>query len=156
LIHVPVVFEAVSPRRTRGYAAAPLVLVVDDDSRHEGVLMTDPGSNRPETFLDKVKAGLEDLREVKVVTLVGTIGVTIATTDDGRTTTTLGAKDMTVDAIVTVVDVLDGDVTTVIAPDLLANAELRALHAAQVTSSLAVLPGHLKELVELAKSLREL
>ena len=114
--------------------------------------MTAPASERAEGFLEKVQNLLEDLLEVKVVTVVGNLSVTI-TTDGDSTTTSLESKQLVDNAIVTVVKLTDGDVTTVISPDLLANTELRALHAAQVTESLEVLPRHLKELVEVAKSL---
>ena len=114
--------------------------------------MTGPGPDQAESFLQKVRDGLDDLLEVKVVTLVGNLGVTI-TTEGKATTTTLTSTTVTDEAIVTVVKLLDGDVTTVIPPALLANAELRALHAAQVASSLDVLPRHVRELVDVAKAL---
>lgn len=114
--------------------------------------MTTATSERAEGFLEKVQNILEDLLEVKVVTVVGNLSVTI-TTDGDSTTTSLESKQLNDNAIVTVVKLTDGDVTTVISPDLLANAELRSLHATQVAASLEVLPRHLKELVEVAKSL---
>jgi hypothetical protein len=114
--------------------------------------MTAPSSEGAEGFLEKVQDLLADLLEVKVVTIVGNLPVTI-TTDGDSTTTSLESKQVIDQAIVTIVKLTDGDVTTVIAPDLLANAELRSLHATQVAESLEVLPRHLKELVEVAKSL---
>jgi len=105
-----------------------------------------------ESFLTKAKNALNNLVEVKVVTLVGNLPVTIAS-KSGATETTLAAKDITDNAIITIVKLLDGDVTTVIAEDLLANTELRDLHTAQVAASLDVLPRNLKALVDIAKSL---
>jgi hypothetical protein len=106
----------------------------------------------PESFLDRVRNRLDDLLEIKVVTVVGNLSVTI-TTDGDSTKTTLDSRQVSDDALVTVVKLTDGDVTTVIAPDLVSNTELRALHATQVAASLEVLPRHLKELVDLARSL---
>ena len=57
-------------------------------------------------------------------------------------------------SIVTIVKLLDGDVTTVIGEDVKQDAELHALHTAQVAQSLKVIPEHLNTLVALAKSLR--
>lgn len=114
--------------------------------------MSDTGGDRAESFLTTAKNALNDLAEVKVVTVVGNLPVTIATTGDS-TTTSLAASDITDNAIVTIVKLLDGDVTTVIAEGLLANTELRALHTAQVAASLEVLPRNLKALVDIAKSL---
>jgi hypothetical protein len=105
-----------------------------------------------ETFLDKVGNAFNDLVEVKVVTAVGDLPVTIDTVGDS-TTTTLGKTTLAQGAIVTVVKLLDGDVTTVVPEALVGNAEVRAMHAAQVAASLDVIPNHLKTLVELAEGL---
>jgi hypothetical protein len=106
-------------------------------------------------FIDKAKNVLFDLLEVKVVTVVGNLPVSINTRlggDDTKTTLGTTPTDLS-KAIVTIVKLADGDVTTVIADDLVENAELRAMHTAQVTESLEVLPRNLKALVELAQSI---
>jgi len=105
-----------------------------------------------ETFLDKVSSAFSDLVEVKVVTAVGDLPVTIDTEGDS-TVTTLGKVTLEQGALVTVVKLLDGDVTTVVPESLVGNAEVRAMHAAQVEASLGVIPDHLKTLVELAERL---
>ena len=105
-----------------------------------------------ERFLTKAKNALNDMLEVKVVTLVGNVPVTIVTKGDS-TETTLATQELTDNAIVTIFKLLDGDVTTVIPEGLLGNAEARALHTAQVADSLEVLPRNLKSLVDVAKSL---
>jgi hypothetical protein len=114
--------------------------------------MSDTSGTEAESFLTKAKKALNDLVEVKVVTVVGSLTITITTQGDS-TNTKLASKEIASDAIVTVVKLLDGDVTTVIAPDLVANSDLRALHTAQVAESLKVLPANLKALVDIAKSL---
>lgn len=105
-------------------------------------------------FLDKAMAGLADLVEVQVVTLVG--GATVRLVPHGKATET----DVTVPddagdhkAIVTIVKLLDGDITTIVHPDLLSNTELRATHAAQVATSLEVLPRNIRALVNIARAL---
>jgi hypothetical protein len=106
-------------------------------------------------FLDSVKHAFKDLAEVKVVTVVGDLPVTIDTSGDS-TTTKLGQATLETGSLVTVVKLLDGDVTTVMSPDLVGNAEVRAAHAAQVEASLGVIPGHLNTLVEMAERLLNL
>lgn len=107
------------------------------------------------SFIDKVKHSFADLAEVKVVTVVGDMPVTIDTVGDS-TTTTLGKTTIETGSIVTVVKLLDGDVTTVISEDLVGRAEVRAAHAEQVAASLDVIPGHLRTLVEMAERLLDL
>ena len=104
------------------------------------------------SFWKKVEQAVADLLEIKVVTVVGNVDVTISTTGDS-TKTTVATQEKISDAIVTVVKLLDGDVTTVIAPDLVANADVRALHTAQVAASLQVLPSNLKELVGIGETI---
>lgn len=105
-----------------------------------------------ERFLTRAKNALNDLVEVKVITLVANVPVSIVTKGDS-TETTVATKEITDNALVTIVKLLDGDVTTVIPEALLGNAEVRALHSAQVAASLEVLPRNLKALVDIAKSL---
>ena len=107
------------------------------------------------SFLDRVKHAFTDLAEVKVVTIVGNIPVTIDTEGDS-TTTTLGKTTIEGGAIVTIVKLLDGDVTTVIADELVGNDEVRAAHVEQVAASLDVIPGHLATLVDMAERLLDL
>lgn len=103
-------------------------------------------------FLERVKQALADFTEVTVVTAVGDLPVTIKTT--GKTTeTTFAETTLPGNAIVTIVKVLDGDVTTVIPEGLVDKTDLRALHTAQVETSLKVLPDHIRTLVEAVKSL---
>ena len=105
-----------------------------------------------QSFFTKAKQALNDLLEVKVVTLVANIDVIVETEGDS-TRTTIASKQVSDNAIVTIFKLVDGDVTTVISEALLANAEARALHSAQVADSLEVLPRNLKLLVGIAESL---
>ena len=105
-----------------------------------------------EGFLDKVKNAFKDLVEVKVVTIVGDVPVTITTKGDS-TETTIAKDEVTGKALITVVKLLDGDVTTAIPEEHLGNSELRAMHAEQVARSLEVIPRNLNTLVDMAKNL---
>jgi hypothetical protein len=115
---------------------------------------TEPSKEKidAEGFLDKVKNSFQDLIEVKVVTIVGDVPVTITTKGDS-TTTTLGEKEIETGALITVVKLLDGDVTTVIPKDLVGEDAVRALHSEQVAASLEVIPRHLDTLVAMAERL---
>ena len=105
-----------------------------------------------EGFLDKLKNAFNDLVEVKVVTIVGDVPVTI-TTEGDSTETTIAKDAITGKALITVVKLLDGDVTTAIPEEHLGNSELRAMHAEQVARSLEVIPRNLNMLVDMAKNL---
>jgi hypothetical protein len=105
-----------------------------------------------EGFLDKVEHALADLTEIMVVTAVGDVKVTIQSSARSSETT-IDKTTIVGNSIVTIVKLLDGDVTTVIAEPLRADAELRALHTTQVTESLKVIPEHLRSLVEMAREL---
>ena len=105
-----------------------------------------------EGFLDKVQNAFKDLVEVKVVTIVGDVPVTITTKGDS-TETTIARDAISGKALVTVVKLLDGDVMTAVPEEHLGNAELRAMHTEQVARSLEVIPRNLNTLVDMAKSL---
>ena len=111
------------------------------------------GEDGAESFLDKAKHILTDLLEVKVVTAVGDVNIQI-TTEGDSTKTTLKSVKAPQSAIVTVVKIADGDVTTVISEALLTNTELRAFHSEQLDKSLKVLPDNLRALVDIARTLR--
>lgn len=105
-----------------------------------------------QSFLDKVGRALADLTEVMVVTAVGELNVTVESRGKASETT-VDKTTIAGNSIVTIVKLLDGDVTTVIADALRSDAELRALHTAQVAESLKVIPEHLNTLVDIARSL---
>jgi hypothetical protein len=103
-----------------------------------------------DSFIAKVKAKLNDLTEVKVVTIVGDVPVRI--TSANRTTeTTIDDVVVTGGSLVTIVKLLDGDVTTIVPEGLVGNGEVRAMHSDQVTKSLQVIPDHLNALVGIAE-----
>ena len=98
-----------------------------------------------------------ELTEIKVVTAVSPVRVSI-TPDDakgkGRTTTTVDTEVTEItNVLVTIFDLVDGDVTNVIAPALKDDEPLRAYHSSQVEKSLTVLPANIKAVVDLGRTL---
>lgn len=103
-------------------------------------------------IVDKLRKMFEELAEVKVITVVGNVTVGLPPAEGGRATVDTGQAPLT-DAIVTLFNLIDGDVTNVIAPSLKDDAAMRAFHATQVEKSMAVLPSNIGALVDFAKAL---
>jgi len=106
-----------------------------------------------------IRATLErvfgELTEVKVVTAVGTMAITLPE-ENGRTKTRFDPDSAPIaDAIVTIFDLVDGDVTHVISPALKDDESLRSFHAQQVEKSIAVLAENIKALVGLGKAIKD-
>jgi hypothetical protein len=101
---------------------------------------------------DKLRRMFDELVEVKVITVVGDVSVTLPGTGGGRSTLDTGQAPLS-DAIVTIFNLVDGDVTNVIAPALKDDAAMRAFHATQVEKSMAVLPQNIAAMVDFAKAL---
>ncbi len=102
---------------------------------------------------DKLTAVFNGLTELRVFTIVDDVPVEISTTQDNRTIATFATVKPDVPALITVFNLIDGDVVNVIAPSLADNAEIRAYHTAQVEKSLAVLPANIQALVGLGKAI---
>jgi hypothetical protein len=98
----------------------------------------------------------EEMVEVRVVTAVGNAEVTLTQEEPNgpvKTGIVTGEQKQLTDALVTIFDLVDGDVTNVIAPSLRDDAELRAFHSDQVEKSMKVLPDNVRALVELGKAI---
>ncbi|MGH9277664.1 MAG: hypothetical protein ACRD12_06100 [Acidimicrobiales bacterium] len=110
------------------------------------------GTSNP-SILQRLTAIFEELTEIKVVTAVENVTVRL-TQKDNRTKTEFdpGAEPIT-KAIVTIFDLVDGDVTNVISPELKDDEAIRAFHAQQVQTSLAVLPDNLNAILKLGQAL---
>jgi hypothetical protein len=80
------------------------------------------------------------------------VAVTLAN-EGGATKTTVTTTDAVKDALVTIIDLTDGDVVNVISPSLKDDEGLRAFHTAQVEKSLTVLPENLRAMFDLGKVL---
>jgi len=115
------------------------------------------GASDNQSIRGTLRHMFEELVEIKVVTAVGDVGVSLVQDDakgDGRTKTKVSTESTPItNAMVTIIDLVDGDVTNVIAPALKDDEALRSFHATQVEKSLTVLPGNIKALVDLGQSL---
>ena len=100
-------------------------------------------------LLDKLKDAAEKLLTLHVATIVGQAEVKLDATGKVMSVTT---PEGPVDAIVTILDLVGGDVTTHIAPDLKNDSDLRAFHEALVGPAAAVLPNNLKALADAVRS----
>jgi len=101
---------------------------------------------------DKLRTIFNGLVEVKVVTIVQDIALDVSA-GSGRTTASFKPFDQQVPALITIFNLIDGDVINVIAPSLEDNAAIRAFHTAQVEKSLAVLPANIEALVSFGKAI---
>ncbi len=106
-----------------------------------------------------IRATLErvfgELTEVKVITVVGALAITFPE-ENGRTKTRIDPDAAPLsDAIVTIFDLLDGDVTHVISPALKDDESIRAFHAQQVEKSITVLSDNIKALVDLGRAIKD-
>jgi len=103
-------------------------------------------------FGDKLRKIFNGLIEVRVFTIVHDVTVDMATVDD-RTRAMVAPISEQVPALITIFNLIDGDVINVVAPSLVDNAEVRAFHTAQVDKSLAVLPHNIEAMVTLGKAI---
>lgn len=112
--------------------------------------ITKAGPPNNETIRSTLRRMFGDLTELKVVTVVGDMEVSLQE-EDGRTKTRIGRPpESPAAAFITIFDLVDGDVTNVIPSSVKDDdGALRAYHAAQVEKSLAVLPGNIKALMDL-------
>ncbi len=105
------------------------------------------------TIADRLESVFNGMVELKVVTAVGPVALSFPEAE-GRTLTRIDTEAAPItDAIVTIFDMVDGDVTNVISPNLRDDEGLRAFHAIQVEKSLTVLPANLRALLEFGKAL---
>ncbi|MFF5295911.1 hypothetical protein [Paractinoplanes globisporus] len=93
-----------------------------------------------------------EMTEIKVVTAVGKVEI-VFEESGGRTKTKINTPDPPTDVLITIFDLVDGDVTNVISPGLQDNQALRDFHLQQVERSVRVLPEHFKALIDAAETI---
>jgi hypothetical protein len=106
-----------------------------------------------QSILQRLGNIFDELTEIKVITAVE--NVTVRLTQKGTRTKTEfdpGAEPIT-RAIVTIFDLIDGDVTNVISPELKDDEAIRSFHASQVEKSLAVLPANVAAILQFGRAL---
>ena len=115
--------------------------------------MADVSAGTGQSILQRLTSIFDELTEIKVVTAVENVSVRL-TQKGSRTKTEFdpGGEPIT-RAIVTIFDLIDGDVTNIISPELKDDEAIRSFHAMQVEKSLVVLPDNVNALVKLGVSL---
>jgi hypothetical protein len=87
--------------------------------------------------------------------VIGNATVTLPPSGGGPAT--IDTDDQPLDqALVTVFNLIDGDVTNIVAPSLKDDQAIRDFHSAQVEKSMAVLPSNVATLVDFGKELIDL
>jgi len=104
---------------------------------------------------DKLVRMFDELVQIKVVTVIGNVTVTLPGERGGRPAVDTERAPLN-DAIVTIFNLVDGDVTNVIAPALKDDQAVRDFHSTQVEKSMAVLPSNIAALVAFGKELIDL
>lgn len=118
-------------------------------------LQVDEGASAsPErkTIVDQLVQVFNQMVEVKVVTILEQVELDLQA-PQGRTMATITPFKKDLNALVTVFNLVDGDVINIIAPEVKDDEALRAFHAAQVEKSLTVLPANIASMVELGKAI---
>jgi len=134
--------------------AAPAGPVAPAAAATAAATAASPATNRTD-ILGKLQRMFEEAIELKVVTAVGPVNVTLSHSTAGSATKTEvdNGPNQLQDAIVTIFNMLDGDVTNVISPSLKDDQSIRDFHAAQVEKSLTVIPQNMRALFDFGKAL---
>ncbi len=101
---------------------------------------------------ETLKRMFSELIHVQVITVVGNATVTLPKDGGGRAGIDTGDKPLN-DALVTIFNLVGGDVTNVIPPALKDDQAVRDFHSQQVEKSLGVLPSNLAALMNFGKEL---
>lgn len=99
-----------------------------------------------ETIWKDLEKAASELITVTVATVIAQ--VTVSFEAQGRLKEVGGLPDQATDALITNVNLLDGDLTTIIAPSLKDNEDLRTFHDGLVQKAITVLPENLKMLAD--------
>ena len=107
-----------------------------------------------EKFMARLESAVNDMVELKVITAVGNISVEVnSTTKDGITTSTRTETHKDSRAIITNIDLIDGDIMTAIDNVFVtdaAYASIRTDHLARVNDAQAIVSRNINVLKELA------
>src|SRR4051794_23374609 len=89
-----------------------------------------------------LEKALSELITVRVATVITQVSVTFK--NGGQLDTVTNLPENAADALITNVNLAEGDVTTIIAPSLKDNQDLRTFHDGLVQKAITVLPENLK------------
>ena len=118
---------------------------------------TTAGANQSDErgIKEKLVRMFDELVQIKVITVVGNVTVTLPGEKGSRPAVDTDHAPLN-DAIVTIFNLVDGDVTNVVAPALKDDQAMQEFHATQVEKSMAVLPSNIAALVAFGKELIDL
>jgi hypothetical protein len=102
----------------------------------------------PPDFWQKIDIAIANLADVTVATVIS--DVTVAVDNRGRLKD-VAAPTTSVPAIITNVNLIDGNVTTVIGPELKDDESLTGFHQGLVDKAVKILPDNLKALANLVE-----
>ena len=101
-----------------------------------------------QTFLQRIDDAIANLADVSVSTLVTDVIVGV---DERGRLKTVTSPTIAVPAIITNVNLIDGNVTTILGPSLKDDSTLTTFHQGLVTQAVKVLPDNLKALAQLVE-----
>lgn len=107
-----------------------------------------PGPTAKQSFWQKIDTAIESLVTVTVATLITDVTVTVE--GAGKISQARTSTDP-IPAIITNVNLLDGDVTTEIGPTLKDDESLRTFHQGVVDGAVKVLPDNVRALATLVE-----
>jgi hypothetical protein len=102
------------------------------------------------TFWQKLEANLANLADVTVATVISNVTVDL---DARGRLTKVTAKDEQVAALITNVNLIDGNVTNVIGEDIKDDTALTTFHQGIVEKAVKVLPDNIKALFTLVEGI---
>src|SRR3954447_26590662 len=94
----------------------------------------------------KLEKAVSELITVTVATVITEVSVTFE--GEGQLGEVTGLPDKATRALITKVNLVDGDMTTIIAPDLKDDLDLRTFHDGLVQKAITVLPDNLEALAD--------
>ncbi len=114
-----------------------------------------PAEVNEDGIKNTLKRMFENLIHVRVITVVGKATVTLPADGEGPAAVATG-NDPLDNALITIFNLVEGDVTNVIAPELKDDQAVRDFHSAQVEKSMNVLPSNIATLMSFGKDLIDL
>jgi hypothetical protein len=106
-------------------------------------------NDKPEPTADRVWKKLEEALDELITVTVATVITQVTVTFKGEgQLDKVSRPPETTDALITNVNLIDGDMTTIIAPSLKDDKDLRTFHDGLVQKAITVLPENLKSLAD--------
>jgi hypothetical protein len=114
------------------------------ENENDSMVAKDPPER--DDVLKNLETAVSELITVTVATVITQVTVTFK--GKGRLDKVEGLPDQATDALITNVNLIDGDLTTIIAPSLKDDADLRTFHDGLVQKAITILPENIKSLAD--------